>query len=60
MDPKSHHLQQSTYAATWRPNIKEPHKSIKILGHIPPEESRYAKEDTTQLESFEQTPEYTP
>jgi branched-chain amino acid transport system substrate-binding protein len=60
MDPKSHHLQQSTYAATWRPNIKEPHKSIKILGHIPPEESRSAKEDTTQLESFEQTPEYTP
>lgn len=60
MDPRSHHLQQSTYAATWRPNIKEPHKSIKILGHITPEESRYDKEDTTNLESFEETPVYQP
>ncbi len=60
MDPKSHHLQQSTYAATWRPDIKEPQNSIKILGHIPPEESRYTKEDSTKLESFEQTPRYTP
>ncbi len=60
MDPKSHHLQQSTYAATWRPNIKEPHNSIKILGHITPQESRYIKEDTTKLESFEETPHYKP
>ncbi len=60
MDPKSHHLQQSTYAATWRPDIQNPQKSIKILGHIPPNESRYTKEDTTKLESFEQTPQYTP
>jgi len=60
MDPKSHHLQQSTYAATWRPNTNEPHKSIKILGHIPPKDSRYTKEDTTQLESFEETPHYKP
>ncbi|MDD2698557.1 MAG: ABC transporter substrate-binding protein [Arcobacteraceae bacterium] len=60
MDPKSHHLQQSTYVATWRQNIKEPHKSIKILGHIAPQDSRYDKEDTTQLESFEETPHYTP
>ena len=60
MDAKSHHLQQSTYAATWRPNKNEPHKSIKILGHIKPEDSRYKEEDKTLLESFEQTPKYTP
>ena len=60
MDSKSHHLQQSTYAATWRPNTQYPQKSIKILGHISPEDSRYTKEDTTQLESFEETPHYKP
>lgn len=60
MDSKSHHLQQSTYVATWRQNIKEPHKSIKILGHIAPQDSRYEKEDATQLESFEETPHYKP
>lgn len=60
MDPISHHLQQSTYAATWRPDTKNPQNSIKILGHIPPEESRYMKEDTTKLESFEETPHYKP
>ena len=60
MDPKSHHLQQSTYAATWRPNNENPHESIKILGHIPPKDSRYDLEDNTVLESFEDTPQYTP
>lgn len=60
MDAKSHHLQQSTYAATWRPNIKNPEKSISILGHIKPEDSRYDKEDFTKLESFEETPVYQP
>jgi len=60
MDPVSHHLQQSTYIATWRPNIKSPQKSIKILGHITPSESRYFKEKTTKLESFEETPRYRP
>jgi branched-chain amino acid transport system substrate-binding protein len=60
MDPKSHHLQQSTYAATWKPDIKNPQNSIKILGHITPQESRYDKEDTTKLEKFEDTPIYTP
>lgn len=60
MDPKSHHLQQSTYAATWRPDIKNPQNSIKILGHITAQESRYTKEDRTKLESFEETPHYRP
>jgi branched-chain amino acid transport system substrate-binding protein len=60
MDAKSHHLQQSTYAATWRPNNKNPQDSIKILGHIHPKDSRYSEEENTQLETFEETPEYTP
>ena len=60
MDPVSHHLQQSTYAATWRPDHKEPQNSIKILAHIPPEDSRYTKESDTVLESFEETPHYKP
>lgn len=60
MDPKSHHLQQSTYAATWRPDNKNPQNSIKILGHISPQDSRYNKEDMTELESFEETPHYQP
>jgi branched-chain amino acid transport system substrate-binding protein len=60
MDPKSHHLQQSTYAATWRPDRQNPQNSIKILGHIDPKDSRYDKEDTTVLETFEETPRYEP
>lgn len=60
MDSKSHHLQQSTYAATWRPVMKYPQESIIILGHIDPKDSRYDEEDNTVLESFEQTPQYTP
>lgn len=60
MDAKSHHLQQSTYIATWRPDIKNPQNSIKILGHITPLESRYVEEDNTKLESFDQTPIYEP
>jgi branched-chain amino acid transport system substrate-binding protein len=60
MDPKSHHLQQSTYAATWRPDSKNPQNSIKILGHINPKDSRYLKENETKLESYEETPQYTP
>ncbi len=60
MDPISHHLQQSTYAATWKPNIKNPQDSIEILGHIAPKNSRYEKEDFTKLESFEDTPVYEP
>ncbi len=60
MDPQSHHLQQSTYIATWKPDRENPEKSIEILGHIPPSESRYTKESTTKLESLADTPLYTP
>ena len=60
MDPISHHLQQSTYIATWKPDSKNPQNSIKILGHITPKESRYKQEDFTKLESYEATPRYQP
>ncbi len=60
MDPVSHHLQQSTYIATWRPDTEHPERSIEILGHIPPGESRYPEEKNTKLESFEVTPRYVP
>lgn len=60
MDPVSHHLQQSTYIATWRPNKEHPERSIEILGRISPDVSRYAEEKNTKLESFEETPHYAP
>lgn len=60
MDPVSHHLQQSTYIATWRPNTEHPEASIEILGHIAPDVSRYAEEKHTKLETFEATPRYAP
>jgi branched-chain amino acid transport system substrate-binding protein len=60
MDPVSHHLQQSTYIATWRPDNDHPERSIEILGHISPDVSRYAEESNTKLESFEATPRYVP
>ncbi len=60
MDPASHHLQQSVYTATWRHDPANPAAGIKILGHLSPEEARYEGEDATRLESFEETPSYTP
>lgn len=60
MDPVSHHLQQSTYVATWHPGMEHPEKSIEILRHLPPEQVRYDKERSTRLESFADTPHYMP
>lgn len=60
MDPVSHHLQQSTYIATWRPRIDHPERGIEILGHIPPEQARYEKERTTRLEPLADTPHHAP
>lgn len=60
MDPVSHHLQQSTYIATWHPRVDHPERGLEILGHVSPQQSRYEKEQTTHLESFEQTPHYAP
>lgn len=60
MDPVSHHLQQSTYAATWHPMTDHPERGIEILKHLPPDQVRYDKESTTRLESFEDTPHYVP
>ena len=60
MDPVSHHLQQSTYIATWKPNRDHPELSLKVLAHFTPEAARYERERTTQLESFEETPHYAP
>lgn len=60
MDPVSHHLQQSTYIATWRPRIDQPERGIETLGHIPPEQALYEKERTTRLESLADIPHYAP
>jgi branched-chain amino acid transport system substrate-binding protein len=60
MDPVSHHLQQSTYIATWHPRSDHPELGIEILGHFPPNQVRYAKERTTRLESLADTPHYAP
>jgi branched-chain amino acid transport system substrate-binding protein len=60
MDPVSHHLQQSTYVATWHPGSKNPEKSIEILRHLPPEQVRYDREHSTRLESLADTPHYKP
>jgi branched-chain amino acid transport system substrate-binding protein len=60
MDPVSHHLQQSTYVATWHPATAHAERGIEILKHLPPDQVRYEKEATTRLESFEDTPHYAP
>lgn len=60
MDAASHHLQQSTYIATWRPRADNPERGIEILGKVAPEQARYEKEGETRLESFADTPHYAP
>ena len=60
MDPVSHHLQQTVYIATWHPRINNPELGQVILGHASPKQVFYAKERTTHLESFEDTPHYAP
>ncbi|MBS1191863.1 MAG: amino acid/amide transporter substrate-binding protein, family [Rhodocyclaceae bacterium] len=60
MDPVSHHLQQSTYVATWHPGRKNPAEGIEILMHTPPDQVRYGKEAATRLESLADTPRYVP
>jgi branched-chain amino acid transport system substrate-binding protein len=60
MDPRSHHLQQTIYIATWRPRVDHPEQGQIILGHASPAQVRYEKERTTRLESFADTPHYAP
>jgi branched-chain amino acid transport system substrate-binding protein len=60
MDPVSHHLQQSTYIATWHPRSDHPELGIEILGHFAPDQVKYAKERTTRLESLADTPHFAP
>lgn len=60
MDPVSHHVQQTTYIATWHPRGDHPELGIEILGHYSPEQVRYQRESTTRLESFADTPHYAP
>ncbi len=60
MDPVSHHLQQSTYIATWHPRSDHPERGLEVLGHFAPEQVRYARERTTRLESLADTPHYAP
>lgn len=60
MDPVSHHLQQSTYIATWHPRSDHPEQGIEILGHVSPDQVFYGKERETQLEPLADTPRYVP
>ena len=60
MDANSHHLQQSTYIATWHPRTDHPELGLEMLGSFPPEEVRYERERTTSLEPLAQTPHYVP
>lgn len=60
MDAASHHLQQSTYIATWRPRTDHPERGIEILGKVTPDQARYERERETRLESFADTPRYAP
>lgn len=60
MDPVSHHVQQSIYIARWNPRAISPEHGIEILGHIPPEQSRFAREKATILEALSETPHYMP
>lgn len=60
MDPLSHHVQQSIYIARWNPRAARPEFGLEILGHISPEQSRFAREQTTRLEPLSATPRYAP
>lgn len=60
MDPVSHHVQQSIYIARWNPRAARPELGLEILGHIPPELSRFEGETATRLEPLSSTPRYTP
>ncbi|MDR3369630.1 ABC transporter substrate-binding protein [Rhodoferax sp.] len=60
MDPISHHLQQSTYIATWHPRSDHPELGLEILGQLSPDQVRYTKERSTRLESLADTPHYAP
>lgn len=60
MDPVSHHIQQSIYIARWNPRAVRPELGIEILGHIPPEQSRFEGEMATRLEPLSNTPRYIP
>jgi branched-chain amino acid transport system substrate-binding protein len=60
MDPVSHHVQQSIYIARWNPRAARPELGMEILGHIPPEQSRFEGESATHLEPLSSTPRYTP
>lgn len=60
MDPVSHHVQQTIYIARWNPRAIRPEQGIEILGQVPPEQVRFEREKTTQLESPGNTPHYTP
>jgi branched-chain amino acid transport system substrate-binding protein len=60
MDPVSHHVQQSIYIARWNPRAARPELGMEILGHIPPEQSRFEGETATRLEPLGSTPHYAP
>lgn len=60
MDPVSHHVQQSIYIARWNTAAARPEQRIEIVGHVPPEQSRYDRERETRLEALSDTARYAP
>lgn len=60
MDPNSHHVQQTIYIARWNPHAERPELGLEIMGRITPEQARDRYEQTTRLESLEETPRFAP
>ncbi len=59
MDPDAHHIQQTIYMATTKPESerKAEYDSFKILSQVAPEDAR-VRPEAGQLESYEDTPTY--
>lgn len=60
IDPLSHHLQQTVYIASWRPSVDHPERGQVIMGRASPVQIHFEQEQTTRLESFDETPHYAP
>jgi branched-chain amino acid transport system substrate-binding protein len=60
MDPNSHHVQQTVYIARWNPRAERPELGLEILGHVSAEQARDRHEESTRLESLEETPRFIP
>jgi branched-chain amino acid transport system substrate-binding protein len=60
MDPNSHHVQQTIYIARWNPRAERPELGLEILGHVSAEQARDRHEESTRLESLQETPRFIP